>query len=97
MIGMHAHAYYAGFAARGGKLSDGGAQSDQRPESERQAHCRLRRGGQGHHLLNYLGFGGDTLEYVVDKNMHKQGMYMPGVHLRIEDPSGLQKTDPTLL
>ena len=33
-------------------------------------------------MLNYLGLDERTLEYVVDRNVHKHGMYMPGVDLR---------------
>jgi hypothetical protein len=48
-------------------------------------------------MLNYLGFNGNTLEYVVDKNVHKQGMYMPGVGLRIHDPRRLIEDRPDYL
>ncbi len=48
-------------------------------------------------MLNYLGFNESTLEYVVDKNVHKQGMYMPGVGLRIHDPEHLIDDKPDYL
>jgi hypothetical protein len=36
-------------------------------------------------LLNSSGVDGRLLDYVVDLNPHKQGKYMPGVHLRVHD------------
>jgi SAM-dependent methyltransferase len=49
---------------------------------------------KGSTLLNYFGIGRNYLEYVVDRSPHKQGRYMPGVHLRIEAPSRLLEDRP---
>ena len=49
---------------------------------------------KGNTLLNYCGIGRDYVEYVVDKNPHKQGLYLPGSHLPIKDPKEIQKTKP---
>ncbi len=43
-------------------------------------------------MLNYLDLNSRAVEYAVDKNVHKQGRYMPGVRVRIDDPEVL-KTD----
>jgi hypothetical protein len=40
-------------------------------------------------LLNSSGIGIDVLDYVVDRNPHKQGLLLPGVRLPIHDPSRL--------
>ena len=45
-------------------------------------------------LLNYIGIGRDLLEFVVDRNDHKQGRYMPGVHLPIRPPEYLLEAMP---
>lgn len=45
-------------------------------------------------MLNYLGLNHRTLEYVVDKNVHKHGKYMPGVGLCIHDPRRLLDDRP---
>lgn len=42
--------------------------------------------GKGTILLNAFGIGKDVLDFVVDKSPHKQGRYVPGVHLPIYDP-----------
>ena len=38
-------------------------------------------------LLNYVGIGSDLIDFVVDRNVHKQGRFMPGVHVPIVDPA----------
>jgi len=38
---------------------------------------------KGSTLLNYMQIGRETLDFVVDRSPHKQGRYMPGVHLPI--------------
>lgn len=45
-------------------------------------------------LLNYCGIGGDWLDYVVDRNPHKQGRRLPGVRLPISDPARLLEDQP---
>ena len=38
---------------------------------------------KGSTLINYIGIGPDLVDFVVDRNVHKQGMFMPGQHLPI--------------
>lgn len=45
-------------------------------------------------MLNYLGLNNRNVEYVVDKNVHKQGKYMPGVQVPICDPEKLLGDKP---
>ncbi len=45
-------------------------------------------------LLNYAGVGTDLLEFVADRNVHKQGKLMPGVHVPIVDPERILETQP---
>jgi hypothetical protein len=40
-------------------------------------------------MLNFIGIGPEVINYVVDRNIHKQGKYMPGLHIPIFDPSRL--------
>jgi hypothetical protein len=65
---------------------------------------RLRAGGQrvagygaaakGSTLLNYTGVDTDLLDYVVDRNVHKHGLHMPGVHVPISAPERLLEEQP---
>ncbi len=67
----------------------------------------LRRGGatvaaygaaaKGAILLNYAGLDGEQIDYVVDRNPHKQGKLMPGVRLPIYDPSKIDEDPPDYL
>ena len=45
-------------------------------------------------LLNYFGIGGDVVDFVVDRSPHKQGRYIPGVHVPVRDPKMLLDARP---
>ena len=66
--------------------------SDLRAEGKRLA--AYGAAAKGSTLLNYFGIGRDYLDYVVDRSPHKQGRYMPGVHLPIHAPSRLLEDRP---
>jgi SAM-dependent methyltransferase len=52
---------------------------------------------KGTTLLNYCGVRSDFVDYVVDRNPHKQGRYVPGVRLPIHAPERLAETRPDYL
>jgi hypothetical protein len=54
---------------------------------------------KGATLLNYCGIGTDLVQYVVDRNTHKQGLHMPGTHQLVRSPDALvdERTDDVLL
>lgn len=41
---------------------------------------------KGSVLLNAFHIGGDLIDFVADRSPHKQGMYMPGVHIPVVSP-----------
>lgn len=45
-------------------------------------------------MLNYIGAGVDQIEYVCDRNVHKQGRFMPGTHNPICDPARILEDMP---
>lgn len=49
---------------------------------------------KGATLLNFIGAGKDLVEFVVDRNVHKRGRYMPGVHIPIFNPARLLEELP---
>ena len=49
---------------------------------------------KGSTLLNYIGIGRETLDFVVDRSTYKQGRYMPGVHVPILPPEQLLEKQP---
>lgn len=52
---------------------------------------------KGNTLLNYCMIGIDFIDYVVDKNPYKQGLFLPGTHIPIKDPDEIQKSKPDYL
>ena len=49
---------------------------------------------KGNTLLNYCGIGADFLPYTVDRSPHKQGLYLPGVHIPIRRPEAIFEDRP---
>ena len=49
---------------------------------------------KGATLINYIGIGRDLVDFVVDRNVHKQGRYMPGQHIPILPTEELLKRMP---
>jgi len=49
---------------------------------------------KGSTLLNYFGIGKETVDFVVDRSPHKQGRFMPGVHLPIYPTERLLEAMP---
>jgi SAM-dependent methyltransferase len=50
--------------------------------------------GKGNTLLNFCGIRTDLLEYTVDRNPYKQGMFLPGTHIPIRHPEALEQDRP---
>ena len=49
---------------------------------------------KGNTLLNFCGVGKDFVEYTVDKNPHKQNLFLPGTHIPIYSPEKIRSTKP---
>jgi SAM-dependent methyltransferase len=49
---------------------------------------------RGNTLLNYYDIGPDTLDYIVDRNPLKQGLYSPGMHIPVAGAERLAEDDP---
>jgi len=52
---------------------------------------------KGNTLLNYCGIRADFIDYTVDRNPHKQGHFLPGSHIAIEEPNKIKETKPDYL
>jgi len=50
--------------------------------------------GKGNTFLNYNGIRTDFLDYVVDRNTYKQGIYLPGTHIPTYAPEKIKETKP---
>jgi len=52
---------------------------------------------KGNTLLNYCGIRTDLIDYTVDRSPHKQGYFLPGVHIPIYAPDRIRQTRPDYL
>ena len=93
-LGIDAYDYYKSFGekVRNFRTRARKLVGDLRADGKRIA--AYGAAAKGTIMLNYLGLNQNVVDYVVDKNTHKQGKYMPGVGLRIDDPDKLMQDKP---
>jgi SAM-dependent methyltransferase len=95
--GMTTAAYYRGFAGRVATLCDelrdllGGL------KSRGSSIAAYGAAAKGATLLNAAELPAGTLDFVADRSPHKQGRYLPGVHLPIVAPDRLLEAMPEYL
>ena len=53
--------------------------------------------GKGNTLLNYCGIRPDLLEYTVDRNPYKHGMFTPGTRIPIHEPERIDADRPDVI
>ena len=53
--------------------------------------------GKGNTLLNYCGIRTDFLDFTVDRNPYKQGLFLPGTHIPILAPEEIERQRPDYL
>ena len=61
---------------------------------DRQRIAAYGAAAKGTILLNYIGVGREIIDFVVDRNVHKHGKYMPGVHVPVCEPGRLLREMP---
>jgi SAM-dependent methyltransferase len=49
---------------------------------------------KGNTLLNFCGVGLQDIEFVADRNPHKQGKFLPGTHIPVVAPDELMRAKP---
>ena len=59
--------------------------------------CGYGAPGKGNTLLNYCGIGNDFLDFTVDRNPYKHGLYTPGMHIPIYPVSAIDDARPDYL
>jgi len=84
--GMGRHDYYVGFGDSVRGVRD--AMRALLTDLKAQQKCISAYGAaaKGAIMLNYIGAAAEAIEFVVDRNVHKQGKYMPGLRIPICDP-----------
>jgi SAM-dependent methyltransferase len=88
--GVDRISFYEGFATRVVRLRDHlNALLARVKKEEGRRIVGYGASAKGSTLMNYLGIGRETLDYVVDRSTVKQGNYTPGNHLPIFAPERL--------
>jgi hypothetical protein len=87
--------FYRGFAARVERLKVSLRDFIARLKEQNQRLAAYGAAAKGSTLLNYFQIGREALDFVVDRSTHKQGRYMPGVHLPIYSPARLLEEMPS--
>ncbi len=52
---------------------------------------------KGNTLLNYCGIGPELMPFTVDLSPHKQGLFLPGTHIPIREPSAILERPPNFI
>lgn len=93
-IGLDRLDYYADFSERVTQIR---TELNELLQNLKQRKARIVGYGaaaKGTIMLNYVGIGQETLDFVADRNTHKQGRYIPGVRLPIASPERVLAEQP---
>jgi hypothetical protein len=93
--GVRSLDFYRGFADRVGELKNTLRALIGTLKEKKERLAAYGAAAKGSTLLNYFHIGSETLDFVVDRSSHKQGRYMPGVHLPIYPTSRLLEEMPS--
>jgi SAM-dependent methyltransferase len=85
---------YRAFAARVEALRNSLRDLLVRLKSDGATIAAYGAAAKGATLINYIEIGTDLVDFVVDRNTHKHGRYMPGQHLPIHPPEHLLEVQP---
>jgi SAM-dependent methyltransferase len=97
--GMLDIGYYKDFGTRVEGIRDGLLALLRDLKAQGKTIAAYGAAAKGATLVNYAGIDTALVDFVVDRNVHKQGLLMPGVHIPIVGPEALaeRKPDYTLL
>ena len=82
-LGVDRHSYYERFAMRVRDIRERLIQLLRDLHESGKRIAAYGAAAKGATLINHAGIGRELVEFVVDRNTHKQGQYMPGKHLPI--------------
>jgi SAM-dependent methyltransferase len=92
--GMATAAYYQGFQARANRIKDDFVAFLIDAKRSGKRVMAYGAAAKGNTLMNYAGVRADLLAGVVDRNLAKQGKYMPGSRIPIEAEDALRRERP---
>lgn len=86
--------YYNDFALRVNTLKATLRDLLIRLKSEDRQIAAYGAAAKGTTLINFVGIGRNLVDFVVDRNTHKHGLFMPGQHIPIFEPQKLLERMP---
>jgi SAM-dependent methyltransferase len=92
--GLTEPAYYAQFGRRVEGIRDSLLELLRGLRADGKSIAAYGAAAKGSTLVNYAGIGQELVDFVVDRNVHKHGLHMPGTHLPIRDVSALLEEQP---
>jgi SAM-dependent methyltransferase len=92
--GLRDVTYYRDFASRVRAIQEDLLSTLRRLKQAGNRIAAYGAAAKGTILLNSTGIGGDLVDFVVDRNVHKQGRLVPGVRIPIDDPARLIREMP---
>lgn len=97
--GLDSAAYYEGFATRVERLKSDLLDLLRGLRAQGHSIAAYGAAAKGSTMLNAVGIDTDLVSFVVDRNVHKHGMHMPGTHQPIRPVEALlsDRPDYTLL
>jgi hypothetical protein len=93
-VGLVDFDYYKQFGRRVEQLRDSLRDLLVSLRADGQTIAAYGAAAKGSTLVNYVGISTDLVDYVVDRNVHKHGLFMPGTHLPIRPTEALMETMP---
>jgi len=87
--GIGEFSYYNDFAIKVTNIKEGLRHMLRSLKDQGSRIAAYGAAAKGATLINYVGLGREVIDFVVDRNVHKQGKYMPGKHIPIASPEKL--------
>ncbi len=95
--GMTSRESYEAFADRVKDVKDGLVSLLADLKAQGKSIAGYGAPAKGNTLLNYFRIGPDTLDFLVDRNPLKQGLYSPGMQIPVLGPEAVAEREPDYL
>ncbi|MFZ4584600.1 MAG: class I SAM-dependent methyltransferase [Acidimicrobiia bacterium] len=92
--GLTQFAYYEAFGQRVEQIRDDLLALLRSLKADGKTIAAYGAAAKGSTLVNYCGIDTELVDFVVDRNVHKQGLLMPGVHQPIRGVEALLEDQP---
>ncbi len=93
-LGMNRRDYYRDFATRASNLREELRGQLRGLKSRGLSIAGYGAAAKGAVLLNFASIGTELIDFVADRSPHKQGRYVPGVHIPVLSPAALLEKQP---